>query len=199
MHDAAARPRRRRCRRARARCGPRPPGRSRRRRAAAAASFGSSGATVRARCCRRRAQRPSSTRSSSMREGEHVGRAVVAHEPLVELGHRGLVDEEDRQLGVARARPRRSAPTRRACDPAGDVDRVVVLLVGDEDLDVALTGAAAALRRRGDGADHDRFPERGRPSRLRSGSGALTRRLPRCARRRRRCPARCGGAPRRGS
>ena len=71
------------------------------------------------------------------REGEHVGRAVVAEELLVEGGDVVLLDEQQAQLDVA---PHALGGQHRLAElaPPGDVDRHRALLVGDEHLGVAV-------------------------------------------------------------
>ena len=66
-------------------------------------------------------------------EGEHVGRSLTAEEPLVEVGHGLLVDEEHGQLGVA---PHALLLEHHAgqAHPAERVDLDLGLLVGDKDL-----------------------------------------------------------------
>ena len=67
-------------------------------------------------------------------EGQHVGRAGLAQELLVQRGDGLLVDEEQRDLGLpldATCRQHLAGQPR----PAGDVDRMVLLLVGGEDVD----------------------------------------------------------------
>ena len=82
-------------------------------------------------------------------ERQHVGGAVGAHELLVQVGDDLLGDEEDRQLGVALdALGRQHLGGQRA--PAGQLDRLGRLLVGDEHLDLTLASTAppAPSRRR---------------------------------------------------
>ena len=68
----------------------------------------------------------------------------MAHEPLVELGDGVLVDEQQRQLGVApHALGREHALGQRV--PSGPTSTGCVgLLVGDEDLELALVAGGAA-------------------------------------------------------
>ena len=96
----AARARRRRCRRASAAFGAATAGQittspKQQRRVARLAA-----ATGPARSVPPSGQRPA--RRGRPRAGtQHVGRPVLVHEPLVQLGDRRLVDEQHRQLGVA--------------------------------------------------------------------------------------------------
>ena len=119
------------------------PGRSRRRRAAAARRR----ASARSRRARSAVVGPAARADQVVvdREREHVGRAVVAHEPLVELGDRRLVDEQQRQLGVAAHALGVEHRARRAAASARRRPACVGLLVGDEHLDAALVGQPPAL------------------------------------------------------
>ena len=66
------------------------------------------------------------------REGQHVGRAVLAEEPGVEIGDGALVDEEQRHLGLP-AHPLVGQHGLGQLDPAQGVDRMGRLFVGRED------------------------------------------------------------------
>ena len=128
-----------------------PPGRRPRRRGARACRP-SSGAPAPGPVPPSSGERPPRSGSSSMGKARtSVGR--FAEEPLVELGDGGLVDEEERHLDVVRRLPRRSStrgPDRR---PAVDVDGMVGLFVGGEDVKrhrvaSALGPPSVAARRR---------------------------------------------------
>ena len=75
------------------------------------------------------------------REGQHVGGTHLVHEPLVQLGDGGLVDEQHRQLGVALDALVAEHRLGEQLPPAG-LHRHVGLLVADEDLEVAGLGQA---------------------------------------------------------
>ena len=142
----AARSRRRRCRRGPARCARRPPGTPRRRRAATDSSGSGSARSGPARPRRATARLDES--SSIGNASTSVGPSCV-HEPLVELGDRRLVDEQQRQLGLAAHALGARAPRSASRAPASRVDGSTSgLLVGDEHLELALV--AARVRRIGD-------------------------------------------------
>ena len=133
------------------------------------------------------------------REGQDVGRARRAHEPVVELGDGLLVDEEHGQLGIAADALVSEHRLGELLPPRG-VDLLGALLVADEHLEVALLRQSAATARegeRGPGGDS-------RTLVVGIGHGYRRRRsepvvvgLSTPSRRRRRCPARCGAARRR--
>ena len=92
-------------------------------------------------------------------KGEHVGRAGLAQEPLVELGDGGLVDEEQRHLDVL-FDALGVEHVARQLHPPHDVDLGFGLLVGGEDVNrhrgALLLGAsfdACRGRRRRDWSD----------------------------------------------
>ena len=66
-------------------------------------------------------------------EGQHVGRAGLAQELLVQRGHGVLVDEEQRDLGLPLDAPRRQDLAGQP-RPASDVHGMDLLLVGGKDV-----------------------------------------------------------------
>ena len=78
--------------------------------------------------------RPEASGSASMGKLSTSSRAGFAHELLVEVGDRGLVGEDQRDLGEsAHALVEQGASGE--LDPALEVDRLVVLLVGGVDVE----------------------------------------------------------------
>ena len=105
-----------------------------------------------------RAVRPSTAVGPFVdREGQHVGGAGAAHEPRVEVGDRGLVDEDQGELGVTPDPFGVEDPFGQG-PPAVEVDRVLGLLVVGDDLQGPLVREAPAPAR----SDEDR---RARPCR----------------------------------
>ena len=117
--------------RARPRCGPPRPGRSRRRRAASARP---PRATTPGPLPPRSGERPVGPGSSSMGKDRTSVGPLLPRNCSLQRGDGILVDEEERHLGLA-LDPACRQHLAGQLGPAGHVDRMVLLLIGGEDVD----------------------------------------------------------------
>jgi hypothetical protein len=79
------------------------------------------------------------------REGQNIGGAVATHVGGVQLGHRGFIDEQQREFGLTTNAFAGQNDVAQAGE-AGGVDLDFGLFVCDEDLDVAVFSDASSRR-----------------------------------------------------